>query len=199
MSAVSISLLWNLMALFLPGSAGRSSLSEDSATAAPVSSSHTPFWCVWARSKYPLSSILSKLSLRALSVQNTKNRLTWRQIRALDCDQNLSVCEEKFDVVALVRVHGLRCSKASAEPQHIVGVRFHWSCEERRFQRERFSRAWFTPVSHRTCKSRGSAEVARMQSGSSVRPLCFHSPRQHEREGARSRRSAMEDLVFKLK
>ncbi len=49
-----------------------------------------------------------------------------------------------------MRVHGLRCSKAPAsysarcQPQHIVaGVRFHWSREERRFQRERFSRAWF--------------------------------------------------------
>ncbi len=32
-----------------------------------------------------------------------------------------------------------------------------------------FNRAWFTPVSHRTCKqSRGSAEAARMQSGSSA-------------------------------
>ncbi len=72
------------------------------------------------------------------------------------------------------------------EPQHIVaGERFHWSREEWRFQRERFSRAWFTPVSHRTRKqSRGSAEAARMQSGSSACPLCFHSPRQHEREGA---------------
>ncbi len=42
-------------------------------------------------------------------------------------------------MVALVRVHGLRCSKASAsysahcQPQHIVaGERFHWSHEERR-------------------------------------------------------------------
>ncbi len=35
-----------------------------------------------------------------------------------------------------------------------AGERFHWSREERRFQRERFSRAWFTPVS----QSRGSAE-----------------------------------------
>ncbi len=49
-----------------------------------------------------------------------------------------------------MRVHGLRCSKASAsysarcQPQHIVaGVRYHWSREERRFQCERFSRAWF--------------------------------------------------------
>ncbi len=51
----------------------------------------------------------------------------------------------------------------AAEPQHIVaGERFHWSHEERRFQRERFSRAWFTP------QSRGSAEEARMQSGSSA-------------------------------
>ncbi len=32
----------------------------------------------------------------------------------------------------------------AAEPWHIVaGVRFHWSSEERRFQHERFSRAWF--------------------------------------------------------
>ncbi len=81
-----------------------------------------------------------------------------------------------------------------------IGERFHWSREERRFQSERFSRAWFTPVSHRMRKqSRGSAEAAHMQSGSSVRPVCFHSPRQHEREGARSGRSATEDLVFKLK
>ncbi len=80
--------------------------------------------------------------------------------------------------------------KAHCQPQHIVtGEIFHWSREERRFQRERFSRAWFTPVSHRT-RSRGSAEAARMQSGSSVRPLCFHSPRPHEREDARSWRSA---------
>ncbi len=50
-----------------------------------------------------------------------------------------------------MRVHGLRCSKASAsysvrcQLQHIVaGVRFHWSCEEKRFQHERFRcRAWF--------------------------------------------------------
>ncbi len=77
---------------------------------------------------------------------------------------------------------------ARCQPQHIVaGERFHWSREERRFQHERFSRAWFTPVSHRTrMQSRGSAEAARMQSGSSAeaarmqsgssaRPLCFHS------------------------
>ncbi len=64
-------------------------------------------------------------------------------------------------------------------------------------KRGTFSRAWFTHVSHRT-QSRGSAEAARMQSGSSARPLCFHSPRQHEREGACSGRSATEDLVFKL-
>ncbi len=104
-----------------------------------------------------------------------------------------------------MRVHGLRCSKASAsysaraaEPWHIVaGVRFH-------LKRGAFSAStsvepgWFTPISHRT-QSRGSAEAARMQSGSSARPLCFHSPRQHEREGVRSGRSATEDLVFKLK
>ncbi len=35
-------------------------------------------------------------------------------IRALDCDHFLRVCEYKFDIVALVRVHGLRCSKESA-------------------------------------------------------------------------------------
>ncbi len=53
-------------------------------------------------------------------------------------------------MVALVRVHGLRCSKVSAsysarcQPQHIVaGVRYHWSREERCFQCKRFSRAWF--------------------------------------------------------
>ncbi len=56
------------------------------------------------------------------------------------------------------------------------------------------------PVSHRTRKqSRGNAEAARMQSGSSAHPLCFHSPRQHEREGARRGQRATEDLVFKLK
>ncbi len=47
------------------------------------------------------------------------------------------------------------------EPWHIVaGEKFHWSREERRFQRERFSRAWFTPVSHRT---RNRAEAEREQ------------------------------------
>ncbi len=45
--------------------------------------------------------------------------------------------------------------RARCQPQHIVaGERFHWSREERCFQRERFSRAWFTPVSHRTRKQR---------------------------------------------
>ncbi len=52
---------------------------------------------------------------------------------------------------------------------------------------------------HTARVSRGSAEAARMQSGNSAHPLCFQSPRQHEREGARSGRSATEDLVFKLK
>ncbi len=123
-------------------------------------------------------------------------------IRALDCDF--------FESVRVKIWRGRTCASAwsallqsvcAEEPQHIVaGERFHWSSEERRFQRERFSRAWFTPVSHRTRKqSRGSAEAAHMQSGSSVRPLCFHSPHQQEREGARSGRSATEDLVFKLK
>ncbi len=48
-------------------------------------------------------------------------RIKNKRVRALDCDQNgricyhfLRMCELKFDVVALVRVHGLRCSKASA-------------------------------------------------------------------------------------
>lgn len=59
--------------------------------------------------------------------------------RALDCDKNgnicdrfLRMCELKFYVGALVLVHGLNCSKASAlysahcQPQHIVeGERFH--------------------------------------------------------------------------
>lgn len=35
-------------------------------------------------------------------------------IRALECDSFLRMCELKFDVVAFVRVHDLRCSKASA-------------------------------------------------------------------------------------
>ncbi len=89
---------------------------------------------------------------------------------------------------------------AAPKPQHIVaGERFHWSREERRFQRERFSRAWFMPVSHRTHKqSRGSAEAARMQSGSSVRPLCFHSPRQHEHEGDFFKKIKIK-IVFKKK
>ncbi len=47
-------------------------------------------------------------------------------------------------------LHTARC-----QLQHIVaGEIFHWSREERRFQRELFSRAWFTPVSHRTRKQR---------------------------------------------
>ncbi len=72
------------------------------------------------------------------------------------------------------------CSKARALPAAA-------HCSRRKIsliRRERFSRAWFTPVSHRTRKSR--AEAARMQSGSSARPLCFHSACQQEREGARS-------------
>ncbi len=61
--------------------------------------------------------------------------------------------EFKFDVVAFMRVHGLRVQSPksllhtarAAEPRHIVaGVGFHGSPEERRFQRERFvGRAWF--------------------------------------------------------
>ncbi len=43
-----------------------------------------------------------------------------------------------FDMVALVQMHGLLLLRA-AEPQHIVaGVRFHWSREEKHFQRKRF-------------------------------------------------------------
>ncbi len=91
-----------------------------------------------------------------------------------------------FEIVRVKIWHGRTCASAwsallqsvcAEEPRHIVaGERFHWSREERRFQRERFSRAWFMPVSHRTRKqSRGSAEAARMQSGSSAHPLCFHS------------------------
>ncbi len=41
--------------------------------------------------------------------------------RALDCDQLLRMCKLKFDVVAFVRVHGLRCPKASAS--YSVGCR----------------------------------------------------------------------------
>ncbi len=50
-----------------------------------------------------------------------------------------------------------------------AGERFHWSREERSFQRERFSRAWVHTA--RVKQSRGSAEAARMQSGSSVLSL----------------------------
>ncbi len=61
------------------------------------------------------------------------------------------MCELKFDMshlsecmVCAAPKHLLHTAHA-AEPQHIVaGVRFHWSREERRFQRERFRcRAWF--------------------------------------------------------
>ncbi len=75
-----------------------------------------------------------------------------------------------FAVVALVRVHGLRYSKASAsysvrcQPQHIVaGERFHWSREERRFQRERFSRAWFILAA--SARARRSAQRTERNGG----------------------------------
>ncbi len=82
----------------------------------------------------------------------------------LICNHFLRVCEWKFDVVALVRVHGLAAA----------GERFHWSREERRFQRERFSRAWFTPVSHRTRKqSRAeAAQKRRVCRGGAARAHC---------------------------
>ncbi len=130
--------------------------------------------------------------------------------RALECDQNGRICDH-FLRVRVKIWRGRTCASAwSALLQSICFIQralpaaAHCSRRKisliRRFHHERFSRAWFTPVSHRTHKqSRGSTEAARMQSGSSARPLCFHSPRQHEREGARSGRSATEDLVFKLK
>ncbi len=55
------------------------------------------------------------------------------------CDHFLRVCEQKFDVVALVLVHGLRCSKAPVLPATA-------HCSRRKIsliRREHFSRAWF--------------------------------------------------------
>ncbi len=79
--------------------------------------------------------------------------------------------------------------RARCQLQHIVaGERFHWSRAS----------ASVELVSHRTRKqSRGSAEATRMQSGSSMRPLCFHSPHQHQHEceGARSGRSTIQTKV----
>ncbi len=137
-----------------------------------------------------------------------------------------------------MRVHGLRCSKASAsysararcQPQHIVaGVRFHWSREEKRFQRERFMcRAWYSLRQHeregvkpglyslrqheRECVKPGLYSL-RQHEREGVKPGLYslrqheregvkpglYSLRQHECEGARRGLSAMEDLVFKLK
>ncbi len=66
-------------------------------------------------------------------------------------------------MVALVRVHGLRCSKARVLPAAAHCSRRKISLI-RCFQRERFSRAWFTPVSYRTCKqSRSGAYAEREQ------------------------------------
>ncbi len=71
--------------------------------------------------------------------------------------------------------------RARSQRQHIVaGERFHWSREEKRFQRERFSRAWF----HTARVSRAeAAQKRRVCRAGAARPLCFHSPRQHERDG----------------
>ncbi len=61
--------------------------------------------------------------------------------RALDCDQNATIfweCASK-NVVTLVRVHGLRCSKAGALPAVA-------HCSRRKISLIRckcFSRAWF--------------------------------------------------------
>ncbi len=89
-------------------------------------------------------------------------------------------------VVALVLVHGLRCSKARALPAAA-------HCSRRKISLircERFSRAWIHTARVSRAEQR-QHRAAHMQSGSSARPLCFHSPRQHEH--------SMEDLVFKLK
>ncbi len=59
--------------------------------------------------------------------------------------------------------------------------------KERVFLSKRFSRAWV----HTARVSR--AEAAQKRSvcrAGAARPLCFHSPRQHEREGVRSGWSA---------
>ncbi len=94
--------------------------------------------------------------------------------RALDCD-HFWECASKNVTVTLVQVHGLPDPKRllhtarAAELRHIVaGVRFHWSREERCFQRERFSRAWFTPVSHRT----QAAQKRRVCRAGAVRAHC---------------------------
>ncbi len=66
---------------------------------------------------------------------------------------------------------------ARAASQHIVaGERFHWSSASASVE------PFFTPHAK---QSRGSAE-ARVCRARAARPLCFHWPRQHEREGARS-------------
>ncbi len=75
--------------------------------------------------------------------------------------------------VALVLVHGLRCSKARA------AATAH--CSRRKISLitcERFSRAWF----HTARVSRAeAAQKRRVCRVGAARPLCFHSARQHER------------------
>ncbi len=72
-------------------------------------------------------------------------------VRALDCDifwecasKNLTWSHLCKCMVCAAPKRLLHTTRA-AEPLHIVeGVRFHWSREERRFQRERFvGRTWF--------------------------------------------------------
>ncbi len=73
--------------------------------------------------------------------------------RALDCDQTIFwECASKnltwshlCECMVCAAPKPLLHTASAAEPQHIVaGVRFPWSREERRFQRERFvGRAWF--------------------------------------------------------
>ncbi len=75
------------------------------------------------------------------------------------CDQNANIfweCASKN----LTRSHLCECmvcaapKRARCQPQHIVaGERFHWSREERHFQRERFSRAWFHTAEQRQRRS----------------------------------------------
>ncbi len=88
--------------------------------------------------------------------------------RALDCDQNATIfweCASKN----LKWSHLCECMVCAAPKQHIVaGERFHWSREERRFQRERFSRAWF----HTARVSRAEAAQKRRVWAGAARAHC---------------------------
>ncbi len=67
-------------------------------------------------------------------IQGSRLRPKWSHLRPFF---------ESVRVKIWMRSHLCECMVCAA-----AGERFHWSREERRFQHERFSRAWFTPVSH---------------------------------------------------